>query len=57
MAVNSTENMNDIKYEHAQQWKISIYAELQQSCYCSTYGMYIINACAFHERNVGLKQT
>ena len=55
MVVKSSEN--DIKYERAQQLKISIYTELQQSCYCSTYGMYIINACAFHERNVGLKQT
>ena len=43
--------------KRTQQLKISSYAELQQSCYCSIYVMYIINACAFHERNVGLKQT
>ena len=53
--VNSAEN--DIKYERTEQLKMFIYAELQHSSYCSIYGMYIINACAFHERNVGLKQT
>ena len=49
--------VNSTKYERTQQSRISIYAKLQQSCYCSIYGMYNINACAFHERNVGLKQT